>query len=355
MHGHFVWHDLITTDIPSAVEFYKKVVGWSTQPFDPEGKYLMWTGKHGAVGGVGSVPEGVSPYWRVYIGTDDIDATIAKAQQLGGKVTTSVTDIPNVGKWAALQDPQGNEFGLFWSAEPKKPEMHRDPGELHWHELATEDHQVVFKFYQSLFGWQHGIDHNIGEMGVYSVFTHEGRPQGMGGMYNKLAGVPHGWRTYTIVKDAAKAVPMIKRLGGTITQAPEQVPGGSWIVKFTDPQGALHALTAMENSAATKPATAEVKVAAASTAKPVRKKSSSTKKKSVSTKRKPAVVSKSVKPKQVKKSEPNKKDIKKQKKEEKKKAKKLKKQIKKLRKQEKKERKKAEKLSKKKGKAKPKK
>lgn len=373
-HGYFAWHDLITTDIPSAVEFYKKVIGWQTQPFEPAGTYLMWTGKHGTVGGVGPAPEAVTPYWRVYIGTDDINATIVKALQLGGKVTMPVADIPNVGKWASLQDPQGNEFGLFWSADSKTPELHRDPGEFNWHELVTDDHEAAFKFYQQLFGWQHGIDHNIGEMGVYSVFTHEGRPQGMGGMYNRANGVPSGWRTYTIVKDASKAASTIKRLGGVVTQAAEQVPGGSWIVKFTDPQGASHALTALENSAVTKTAVVENKVVAADNeVKPARKKVSAIKKKSAPIKRKKAVASKttklvkqakvkqavkSAKPKTkskpevkpAKKIELSEKEIKKQKKKEKKKkkkekkaAKKLKKQLKKLRKQEKKARKKEEK------------
>jgi len=278
-HGYFVWHDLITSDVPAAIDFYSKVIGWKTQAFDPEGKYKMWVGKHGAVGGVGPAPEGVHPYWRVYIGTDDIDATMALAQQLGGSVVTPVMDIPPVGKWAALSDPQGNEFGLFWSADAKAPVLKMDPGEFHWHELATDDYQSAFQFYQKLFGWKIGRELDMGEMGRYSLFTHTERPQGMGGMFNRpQSKVRGGWCTYTIVKDINTVVRSIKKLGGTTTNKPTQVPGGSWVVKFTDPQGVSQAVTASENSALkTKPteaAASKPKTKATAKAKPKSKKPS---------------------------------------------------------------------------------
>ncbi|MES1191945.1 MAG: VOC family protein [Steroidobacter sp.] len=249
-HGHFVWHDLITTDISAGLEFYKKITGWKTQPFDPEGRYLMWVNNSGAVGGIGAAPQGTKPYWRIYIGTDDIEATVFKAQQLGGTVVAPVTDIPGVGRWAALRDPQGNEFGVFWAPDTKAPVLSMQPGEFHWHELATDDYKAAFEFYRTLFGWQHGIEHNMGDLGAYLVFKNEGRPNGLGGFYNKQPGTANGggWCTYTIVKDVKKAAASIDKLGGKNTHKPVKVPGGSWVIKFTDPQGAAHALTSSDES-----------------------------------------------------------------------------------------------------------
>ena len=262
-HGHFVWHDLITTDISAGIEFYKKVTGWKTQPFDPEGRYLMWVNHCGAAGGIGAAPQGTQPYWRIYIGTDDIEATVFKAQQLGGTVVTPITDIPGVGRWAALRDPQGNEFGVFWAPDTKAPVLSMQSGEFHWHELATDDYKAAFEFYRTLFGWQHGIEHNMGDLGNYLVFKNEGRPNGLGGFYNKQPGTANGggWCTYTIVKDVKKTAALINKLGGKNTHKPVKVPGGSWVIKFTDPQGAAHALTSSDESEvpARKPAAAKPK------------------------------------------------------------------------------------------------
>ena len=220
-HGHFVWHDLITTDIPQAIDFYSKLIGWKTQAFDPEGTYLMWVGKSGPVGGIGPASPDSQPFWRPYIGTDDIVATVHEAQQLGGSVISPITDLSNGGKWAALRDPQGNEFGVYWVADAKAPELILQPGEFHWHELATDDHKAAFAFYQKLFGWQSGTEVDMGPMGMYAIFINESRPQGMGGMFTRPSTMPRGgWCTYTQVKDVKKAAAIVKKAGGTSAHEP---------------------------------------------------------------------------------------------------------------------------------------
>jgi predicted enzyme related to lactoylglutathione lyase len=278
---------------------------------------------------------------------------------LGGEVTTPPTDISNGGKWAVLKDPQGNEFGLYWSPNNPRPEMNMQPGEFHWHELATDDYKTVFSFYQQLFGWEPAREHDMGNMGMYALFKNEGRPQGLGGMFNKPAGMPHGgWCTYTIVKDVGKAAAAIKRLGGKITHEPVQVPGGSWTLKFTDAQGIPHALTSTENVSA-RPAATKMerkKKIASSAAKPKAKAKHAVSKTAPAKKSAKKSAGKSVKKKAVKKPAAKKvaytrikldaKQLKKaRKKEEKKKKKELKKQ-KKLEKKLKKKEKKAKKKEK---------
>jgi len=346
-HGHFIWHDLITTDIPAAVEFYKKVIGWTTQPFDPDGKYLMWANKGGPVGGVGPAEAGNSAHWRPYIGTDDIGATIALAEKLGGSVVTPATDISNGGKWAALKDPQGNQFGLYWSANNPAPELKMQPGEFHWHELATNDHKRAFQFYQQLFGWEPAREHDMGDIGIYALFKNEGRSQGLGGMFNKPASMPHGgWCTYTIVKDVGKAAKLIAKLGGKTTHEPVQVPGGSWTLKFNDAQGVPHALTSSDYSTAVDANQTKAKKKRATTKpEPIKSKSNLTATKTTAAPAKKSAKKKSVKkpaPKKVvqQKAKVDKKQLKKVEKKKKKALKKLKKQEKKLKKKDKKERKK---------------
>ena len=70
---------------------------------------IVKVGEEG-VGGIMPIPpqaQGSPPNWGVYVTVDNIDATAKKAKELGGKVLVPPTDIPNVGRFAVLQDPQG--------------------------------------------------------------------------------------------------------------------------------------------------------------------------------------------------------------------------------------------------------
>jgi predicted enzyme related to lactoylglutathione lyase len=53
------------------------------------------------------------PHWLTYVGTDDVDATAAKAKDLGGNVIVEPADIPEVGRFSIVADPTGAVFGLF--------------------------------------------------------------------------------------------------------------------------------------------------------------------------------------------------------------------------------------------------
>ena len=52
-------------------------------------------------------------HWLTYFAVSDTDATVAKADSLGGKITVPATDIPGVGRFAILQDPQGAHFAVI--------------------------------------------------------------------------------------------------------------------------------------------------------------------------------------------------------------------------------------------------
>lgn len=56
---------------------------------------------------------GPEPHWIAYFNVNDVDATVEKAQKLGGKVLLPPTDIPNFGRASVLRDPQGAPFGIF--------------------------------------------------------------------------------------------------------------------------------------------------------------------------------------------------------------------------------------------------
>ncbi len=248
-HGRFVWYELMTTDTDAAKDFYTKVVGWGAQPApNPTMPYTLFTAGETLVGGMMDQPEeskqmGAPPSWLGYVAADDVDATTDQARSLGGAVYVEPRDIPDVGRFSVIADPQQAAIGLFkWSAPmPEAPAAPETPGRIGWHELATTDWEKAYAFYNALFGWQKADAMDMGAMGVYQIFAAGG--PAIGGMFNKPPVVPATfWLYYFNVDDFDAAVERVKAGGGEIINGPMQVPGGSWIIQANDPQGAMCAL-----------------------------------------------------------------------------------------------------------------
>jgi uncharacterized protein len=264
VRGRFVWHELLTTDTAAAAAFYPKVVPWRTQPSNMPGYTIFMAGGL-QVGGLMALPaDAGAAHWLMYVGTASVDATVAQAQGLGAKVCKGATDIPNVGRFAVLADPQGATFAVFTPAGGPAPQ-NPPQGGFSWHELQTTDVAGALRFYGELFGWTKGVSHDMGAMGTYQIFEHGGA--GVGGMANTQGpSTPPSWLSYVHVADAARAVAASKGAGGRLLHGPVEVPGGSWIALFLDPQGGAFAVHEMPRTAsAPKPAAAPK---AASAAKP---------------------------------------------------------------------------------------
>ncbi|MGH8134359.1 MAG: VOC family protein, partial [Steroidobacteraceae bacterium] len=243
--GRFIWHELLTTDTAAAAAFYPKVVPWRTQPSNMPG-YTIWMAGGAQIGGLMALPPeavGTAPHWLVYLGTPSVDSTAQEAQRLGAKVLKAPSDIPNVGRFAVLSDLQGATFALYTPAAGGGGVG--TPvggfGEFSWHELATTDVAGALRFYGELFGWTKGPGHDMGAMGIYQLFEHAGAQ--VGGMCNVQGpSTPSSWLSYVHVSDAARAVAAAKAAGGRLLHGPVEVPGGSWIALFMDPQGGAFAV-----------------------------------------------------------------------------------------------------------------
>jgi uncharacterized protein len=112
-HGQFSWNELITTDPAGATKFYTALFGWKTQEWPtPDFIYTIVSVNQAEFGQGGIMPippdaQGMPSAWISYVTVDDVDATAKQAEQLGGKVMSPPRDIPKVGRFAVIQDPQG--------------------------------------------------------------------------------------------------------------------------------------------------------------------------------------------------------------------------------------------------------
>lgn len=250
--SRFVWYELMTSDSAAAADFYAKVVGWKAEDAGVPGMAytLMKVGDAQVAGAMDTPAElrasNAPSMWSGYIGVDDVDATEARVLQLGGKVLRPAGDIPGIGRFAVVADPQGAAFMLFKPLRSDPPPMPPAgaPGTVGWHELRAADGPAVWDFYATLFGWTKGEGLPMGPLGVYQLFQIDGVPSGA--IMTKEADQPNpAWRFYVNVAAIDAAADRVRQLGGAISMGPAQVPGGSWVLNARDPQGAVFALTSM--------------------------------------------------------------------------------------------------------------
>ncbi len=110
-HGAFSWCELMTTDAGAAKNFYAKLFGWDTADMPMPGMtYTVVKAGGKAMGGIMPIPkeaQGTPPMWCTYVTVDDVDVTARTAEQLGARLLVPPRDIPKVGRFCVIQDPQG--------------------------------------------------------------------------------------------------------------------------------------------------------------------------------------------------------------------------------------------------------
>ncbi|MGB8701867.1 MAG: VOC family protein [Thermosynechococcaceae cyanobacterium] len=122
-HGAFSWCELMTSDPDAAKTFYGRLFGWEMEDRPMAGMvYTVLSAGGQEVGGLTAIPNsapGMQPTWGTYVTVDDADATAALAAELGGKVLMPPRDIPDVGRFTLIQDPQGAIFSAIAYRNPR--------------------------------------------------------------------------------------------------------------------------------------------------------------------------------------------------------------------------------------------
>jgi uncharacterized protein len=121
--GSFCWNELGTNDTAKAGDFYASLFSWGkdTQNFGPM-EYTMFANGERPAGGMFKItPEmgSIPPNWLVYFAVADCDAATNKATELGGSVMKPPDDIPGIGRFAILTDPQGAAFAVIKLENPQ--------------------------------------------------------------------------------------------------------------------------------------------------------------------------------------------------------------------------------------------
>ena len=244
MRSLFCWHEMMSTDPAKSIEFYTKLLDWTTEEMEmgPGGKYTMFKSGGKQVGGVVPIDKGAGKpsHWIGYVTVENIDETVILAQELGGACPVPVTIIPGIGHFAVTSDPQGARISPFQAADPSEVPAPAE-NDFVWEELMTTEPEAAVDYYGKLFNWT-TEPWDMGEGGIYHIMKSGG--VGVAGAMKIPAGVeaPPHWISYIGVNDCDAYTAKATKLGAKVCVAPQDIPEVGRFSMIGDPNGAVFAL-----------------------------------------------------------------------------------------------------------------
>lgn len=250
-HGDFVWYELMTGDSEAARAFYGGLLGWTFADSGQEQvDYRIFSACDTQVGGFlqltqEMIEHGARPCWVGYIRVDNATAAVASAREAGANILMEGKEVPGVGPFAMLQDPEG---AFFYVLEDRSGEESHafstheaKTGTCAWNELMAGDPETAKSFYGAQFGWVVADALDMGDMGTYDMFkAGEERDFMLGAVMRRMPDMPVSmWNFYFRVPLIDDAAQFITANGGQIINGPMDIPGGEFVLSGIDPQGAM--------------------------------------------------------------------------------------------------------------------
>jgi len=243
INGKVVWHDLSTNDVDAAAKFYSELVGWTFTDLDMGelGKYKMIKAGDKDIGGIINPEDYKGSFWLGYISSEDVDAAVERAKQMGGKLLYGPVDVPNEGRFAIIADAQDAVFAVYKSVNPIPEDAEPKVGEFCWDELMTTDPEAAKGFYKEIFNW----DYREMEMSGAETYTICKRGDVEAGGLMKLppnVPAPPHWMAYILVSDLDATTKRVAELGGNVLLQPTDVPDMGRFSVIQDPTGGVISL-----------------------------------------------------------------------------------------------------------------
>lgn len=241
--GRIVWHDLMTNDATAAQAFYAAVFGWTyeTANMGEMGDYIM-IAHHGISFG-GMVPmdpdDSVPSHWVPYIDVPNVDDVAERAAAHGGTVVVEPMDIPDVGRFAVVVDPEGAVWAPM-RADFGEPPVWPGAPAVTWNEVVVEDQDQAIAHYTALIGWN-ASQVNMGGSAPYAVFANADASQA--GIQPRPEGIATSfWLAYFSVASLEEASAAVTANGGLLLGPVIDVPDVGRVQWAADPAGAILAL-----------------------------------------------------------------------------------------------------------------
>jgi uncharacterized protein len=237
--GTFIWHENNSTDPSKAKSFYTELLGWDTEAWPGEMEYTIIKVGDKGHGGLSAVQGGAPSHWMGNVFVEDVDEVARRTEAAGGKILYGPDDIPEVGRFALISDPQGATVSAF--APRPQGDGGLGEGVFVWDELHTSDPAAAKSFYGEVIGWT-ARDEDMGGF-TYTIFQNRSGTD-VGGCMQLMEGMqaPPHWLVYIGTDDVDATTARAKELGATIHVEPTDIPNVGRFSVLQDPAGAVFGL-----------------------------------------------------------------------------------------------------------------
>jgi uncharacterized protein len=154
--GTPTWIDLMAPDVEAARAFYQKVFGWEYDIGGPEygGYTTARLGQRMVAGLMGPQPDAppMPAAWSLYFATDNIEADLARAVELGANILSPAMAVGDFGSMAVCEDPIGAMFSFWQAGSHVGSQVTEDPGSAAWYELYSSNAKLARDFYTAILG-----------------------------------------------------------------------------------------------------------------------------------------------------------------------------------------------------------
>lgn len=236
--GTPTWIDLMAPDIDAARAFYQAVFGWEYDIGGPEygGYTTARLGQRMTAGMMGPQLDAppIPAAWNLYFATDNIEADVAHAVELGAKVLYPAMAVGEFGSMAVCEDPTGATFSFWQAGSHVGTQVTEEPGSAAWYELYAPNAKQARDFYTAVLGAT--ADLTPGELEYY-VLKHGDKMLGGIMQIDPSWGNFHPqWIIYFAVANADETVARVTKHGGK-NLGIDDSPFGR-IAALMDPSGA---------------------------------------------------------------------------------------------------------------------
>jgi hypothetical protein len=237
--GAFVWHECLTSDSARAQSFYAELLGWEIEVWKPgELDYSMIKVGDATHGGFWQAEGGIPSHWLGHVCVEDVDAAAARVEPAGGSILRPRMEVPEVGAFVIVQDPQGAVVSIY-QAETEPP---ASEGVFVWDELLTDDVEAAKAFYGAVYGWT-AEEMDLEGGGSYTLFNRNDGSNVAGCMAKPSdMAAPSMWIPYMGTDDIDATAAKATSLGAAVYMTPFDVAGVGRVAVLGDPTGATFGL-----------------------------------------------------------------------------------------------------------------
>ena len=244
--GQIVWHTLNSSDVEKAKRFYSELLGWDVEATTiGEHEVSIISADGTGHGDFQQASDGVPSHWLAHVRVDSVDEAVRRAEAQGGKALVDPFDMPEVGRFGIVRDPQGAVLSTY----TPESEFPVGTGIFLWDELISDDVEASKRYYKAVVGWSADAM-DMGEF-VYTIFKRGPNDEmGSAGMFPKREGMemPNAWVTYIATDDVDATIAKGEQLGATVHVPAMDVPNVGRLAMLADPTGAAFGLFKPERS-----------------------------------------------------------------------------------------------------------